>query len=245
MGTVFQRSVMIALDLREEGRRAWSLAVHQSADVDQMQLPTLVFVRRIDAHHFCITRQARVRIDTPFTGVNRRQMKMAEIDAAARGDLVEVRGLHPLFAFRIRVAEDPLVAGQIAAVSPAIEHATANLANVAASINIFKEKIPPAIVAIKTARLRQKVILVSPDKMGSVAITANDTHILTLGSRRDDSRPPRSIGITPAVQEDEPRTIGVVEKVIEVMLDAGLVVRNESGTSDLSNRKNGFHVAGG
>ena len=90
-----------------------------------------------------------MRIDSPFARVNRRQMKMAEIDPLAGRDVVQVRRLQTLFSLGIRVVQNPLIAGQVAQVPARIEYAVADLLDIASAFVVFKQEITPVLVASK------------------------------------------------------------------------------------------------
>ena len=68
-----------------------------------------------------------MRIDSPFSGVGLRQVKMSQVDAAARFDVVQMGCLQSVESFGVGVVQDPLIAGQIREMSAAVEDAAADL----------------------------------------------------------------------------------------------------------------------
>jgi hypothetical protein len=110
------------------------------ADIDQIHLSPLMFVRRIDHDKASIETESRMRFAAPFSGEFRRRQKTSQRHNAFRLHMVKARMLQPFF-IRIRIVQDPLISGQIAAMRVLRHLLLAYDFNVA-GIPVFKEIEP-------------------------------------------------------------------------------------------------------
>lgn len=209
-----------------------------------MQLPAGVAVRSIDAHVAAVGAEAGMRVAPPFPCVDLRQVEMPQVDPFARLDVIQVGRLHPLLSLGIGIVENPFVAGQVADVPASIEHTAADLLNVPASVLVFKQEVPPVIVSLPVARLREDVGRIAPDEMRSIPVGDDDADIAAVRVGGDHPCQPPAVGIPPAMQGDEPRPVRVEQQMVEVMLDPRLFVGNLSHPGDLSQGDDQLRFAG-
>ena len=76
----------------------------------------------------------------------------------------KVWDLHPFFAFRVSIIQDPFIAGQVAEVSAAIKDVSPHLLE-DATVSILKQEVSPLVTPSVVFGLRKNMISISPDKM--------------------------------------------------------------------------------
>ena len=103
-------------------------------NIDEIYLPSGSGVGGVEGDKFTIGAEAGVQVAAPFTGVFRGGWKDSEIDAAVGLDVIEVGDLISVFFTGIGVVQNPLVAGQIGAVSVDGHGAVADDFNVSRSV---------------------------------------------------------------------------------------------------------------
>ena len=205
---------------------------HQFADVDQVQLPSLAGDRGVDADLPAIGTESWMRVDSPLAGVDLGQSELAEVIPLFRLDVVKVRGLEPVGALRVGVVENPAISGQVTDVSHRIERAVTDRFDPAV-LFVLDQEVVPVGCAQQVAGLDQDVFGVAPDEVRGVSVGDDDSQVAAVGTRGDHSCQSLPIGVTPAVQGDEPAAVGIEQQVIEVMLDARLSVGNVTATGDV------------
>lgn len=78
-----------------------------------MQLAPLISMRGINTDPALIAAEARMGVHAPFTFVFGWLRILREVDAAVRFEMIQVRCLQAPHAFRIGVADQPLVLVQV------------------------------------------------------------------------------------------------------------------------------------
>lgn len=97
------------------------LSADDASDIDQMQLPSLAGVRRIDDNTFAVGAEAGVGIDPPLAAILGRAIKMAQLYDSAAVYMEEERVLETI-AVGVSVVEDPLASRQVAAMAITLHH---------------------------------------------------------------------------------------------------------------------------
>lgn len=204
------------------------------ADVNEIHLPAVSGMGRVDDNASAVGAESRVRVAAPFAFILRRQIKMPEWDDFTGRYVVKIDVLFSLIV-RIGVVENPFIAGQVCAVAISCHYAFAN----------DFDSVRTVFVKIESIAVRrmpcpgQYVLRIAPDKMRCFAVRIDDLNIRSIGFGGEHSRAETAQArCPPAVQEDKSRAVRVEQQVVEIVLG---ILRIAGDLSELGYLGKGYY----
>jgi len=194
----------------------------------------------VDDGEFSIGAYAGVEITSPFAGVFRRGIKIAQVNYFFGFEMVEEAPVEAGLFMRVGVVDEPVAVGKVVEMFRAVKNVRIEGGHIAGSVF---EKIE-SHGGIVLNGFSEDVTGILPDKMGGDSAVIDDGDVFPFGSSRQHSCFSCSIGVAPAVEEDKPGAVGTEQQVVEVMFCVGIGGGNIAKLCDLVDGDNKFFFPG-
>ena len=111
-----------------------------------MELPAGFNGRGINADEFSVGAESWMGVDTPLSGVGRREMELSEVNSFLHLHVKQMRRLEAFLPFGIGVVQNPFISRQVREVTGRIENSMTDLFD-RPVLFVFKQKVDPVGVA--------------------------------------------------------------------------------------------------
>ena len=85
----------------------------EAADINEIHLPALSSVCRVNEHGIAVRAETGMKVTTPLSSILLRRRKDTQVYTVAGLDIVNIKGLLSALSTRIRVIQNPLISRQI------------------------------------------------------------------------------------------------------------------------------------